>query len=417
MSDRGRGLRDWPLLRLSFLLREIDERAGAGGDSLPLLSVSIHRGVMPRSELTDRESRADDFALYKRVANGDVVINRMRAFEGGAGISPVDGMVSSDYAVLRTGPRLDARFFHHLIRSKWFVGEMTARLRGIGNVDAGNVRTPRINVADLRDIRIALPGLDEQKAIAHFLDHQVSRLDQLIDATIRELAVSEERLRASITSLIWGQRKVGHAVPARRVRLHAAVNPETRDHRRLRDDDQVTFLPLEAVWPRDQLDVSRVRSWAEVRTGFTRFLEGDVLLPKITPTFQAGRAAVARGLTGGIGAGTTELHILRPGQDLSPEFLAYVLNSTPFLQAGEAAMYGVAGQRRVPDEVVRDFRLPVPSLPEQREMVEELDLRSVHAKRVRALLERRASTLRERRQALISAAVTGELHGSGGVAA
>jgi type I restriction enzyme S subunit len=125
--------------------------------------------------MTDRESRADEFTAYKRVARRDVVINRMRAFEGGAGVSSVDGMVSADYAVLRTGRQLDPRFFHHLIRSEWFVGEMTARLRGIGSAELGNVRTPRINVEDLGDIVVTLPPIGEQRAIADYLDSETAR--------------------------------------------------------------------------------------------------------------------------------------------------------------------------------------------------------------------------------------------------
>jgi type I restriction enzyme S subunit len=81
-------------------------------------------------DITDLEARADDFLNYKRVEPGDLVINRMRAFEGGAGLSMHRGMVSSDYAVLRTTDVLDARFFHHLIRSRWFVGEMSRAFAG-----------------------------------------------------------------------------------------------------------------------------------------------------------------------------------------------------------------------------------------------------------------------------------------------
>lgn len=76
-----------PKIRLKYLFREIDQRVGIDAADLPLLSVSIHRGVIPRAEMTDWESRADEFSGYKRVARGDIVINRMSAFEGGAGIS------------------------------------------------------------------------------------------------------------------------------------------------------------------------------------------------------------------------------------------------------------------------------------------------------------------------------------------
>jgi len=358
--------------------------------------------------MTDRESRADDFAGYKRVARGDIVINRMRAFEGGAGISPRAGMVSSDYAVLRASERLSPEFFHYLIRSRWFVGEMTARLRGIGSADLGNVRTPRINVDDLGDIEVALPSVADQCSIADYLEHRLAEVAQVVDRTRRLDALIDERVRAAITaSIVEGPLSAG--APSRRIRRVAQVNPESKVFARLEADDLVTFLPLEAVWPGDRLDISRVRRWQEVASGFTRFVEGDVLVPKITPTFEAGRAVVARGLVGGMGVGSTELNVLRPGREIDADFLASVANSTPFLEGGRASMYGVAGQQRVADGFVRDFKFALPGLDVQKRLVTELRRRLLEASEMQDLHRRRTALLLERRDGLVACAVTGQI--------
>jgi type I restriction enzyme S subunit len=168
----------WRPTRAKHLFRVIDERAGSA--MLPLLAVSIHHGVVPRDRLTDDEPRADDLADYKRCEPGDVVLNRMRAFQGAIGVAPQPGIVSPDYVVLRLVPHADAQFFHHLFRSRWFVSKMAARLRGIGSLDQGNVRTPRINVEDFGEIELTLPPAAEQRAIAAFLDRETGRLDGLI---------------------------------------------------------------------------------------------------------------------------------------------------------------------------------------------------------------------------------------------
>jgi type I restriction enzyme S subunit len=146
------------------VIDEIDQRCGVGSAD-QLLSVSIHRGVVPRSEMTDDLPRSGDLGHYKVVKVGDVVLNRMRAFEGGVGVAPRSGIVSPDYAVLRCTPVLRPSFAELLFRSHWFIGEMTSRVRGIGSVALGTVRTPRINVDDLRDIRIPLPDLAEQRRV------------------------------------------------------------------------------------------------------------------------------------------------------------------------------------------------------------------------------------------------------------
>ncbi len=75
----------------------------------------------------------------------------------------------------------------------------------------------------------------------------------------------------------------------------ASVNPSTPDFDRLRPDTLVAFIPLEAV-SASGLDTSRRRPKEEVASGYTRFLEGDILVPKITPTFQSDRAVIAMGL-------------------------------------------------------------------------------------------------------------------------
>jgi type I restriction enzyme S subunit len=184
----------WRQIRAKYLYRVVDERAGH--ESLPLLAVSIHHGVVPRDSLTDDEPRADDLSGYKRCALGDVVINRMRAFQGAVGVAPQPGIVSPDYVVLRMVDGVDVRYFHHLFRSTWFVGEMTARLRGIGSSDQGNVRTPRINVDDFGEIRVSIPSLNEQREIARFLDQETARIDALIESRQRVIHLLDERRRS-----------------------------------------------------------------------------------------------------------------------------------------------------------------------------------------------------------------------------
>lgn len=157
-----------------------------------------------------------------------------------------------------------------------------------------------------------------------------------------------------------------------RLRHLAEVNPPTPEFDRLDEERLVTFLPLEAIWP-GALDTSRIRPKAEVGTGYTRFRTGDILIPKITPTFQANRMVIASGLVDGVGAGTTELHVVRPRPGVDPRYLYYTLASRPFLQEGEGSMFGVAGQKRVPDAFVRDFPVRLPTLRDQGAIADYLD--------------------------------------------
>lgn len=192
-----------------------------------------------------------------------------------------------------------------------------------------------------------------------------------------------------------------------RLRHVAEINPPTPAFERLPADGELTFLPMESVWPDDRLDISQRRAKSTVSTGYTRFQDGDVLVPKITPTFEASRSVLIGGLHNGVGAGTTELHVLRAGPQLDPRFLLYLVHTHTFLKLGKAEMYGVAGQQRVPDEFLRNLPVPLPSVIEQRRIAELLDTETARIDNVNRHREHSISTLRERFEAEIDRVTRG----------
>lgn len=196
--------------------------------------------------------------------------------------------------------------------------------------------------------------------------------------------------------------------PRARLRFVAQVGPAT-SVAHLREDEEVSFLPLKAIWPDSRYDCSRLRLAHEVLSGYTRFAEGDVLVPKITPTFEAGRSAIARGLRNGFGFGTTELHVLRPGPDLDHRFLWYRTLACDFIGKGTGAMVGVAGQRRVPVDFLKNFEFGLPPLDEQRRIADFLDQETAQIDALSSRKRRLLSLLGEKRAAVIRAAVAGHL--------
>ncbi|MDP5316636.1 restriction endonuclease subunit S [Streptomyces poriferorum] len=195
-----------------------------------------------------------------------------------------------------------------------------------------------------------------------------------------------------------------------RLRHVAQINPLTPAFDRLEDEDQLTFVPMESVWPDGRMDISRVRMKSTVATGYTRFQDGDVLVPKITPTFEAGRSVLIGGLLGGVGAGTTELHIVRPGHRIDPRFLLYTVNTHAFLRLGAAEMYGVAGQQRVPDSFLRDLPVRLPSIPEQRRVADFLDAETARIDKLIQLRKLQNARLNERASSALDHAFQNPAH-------
>ncbi len=393
------------------IVYEIDSRAGGKSDDLVLMSVSLSRGLIPRSELTDKEPRADDLSIYKRCWRGDVVLNRMSAYQGALGLAHMDGMVSPDYAVLRPHAGLDARFLTYLMKSNWFISEMTSRLRGIGSPGATSVRTPRVNIDDLRDISIALPPEEEQRRIADFLDDQVTRIDEVSQARKRQVDIAHERHLSEWDSSVRALNARERVVSLRRGLSTITDGPfgssltsahysdsGTRVVRlgnigrnTFRDDDQV-FIPNAYA---SQLSQHAVEP-------------GDLLIAGLGDSAHPlGRSAVAPTWLGpAIVKADCYRARLVPG--LEPEYVAWYL-SAPLTAAAIALLSRGSTRSRLNTDVVRDAPLVIPNQATQESTVREWRQSDDNLQNQKKLLEESVYLLEERKRALITAAVTGQL--------
>jgi type I restriction enzyme S subunit len=139
------------------------------------------------------------------------------------------------------------------------------------------------------------------------------------------------------------------------------------------DDQLVSFVPMPMIAAAYGIpNRHEVRPWREIKTGYTHFVEGDVGLAKITPCFENGKSTIFRGLTGGIGAGTTELHIVRPVLT-SADYILIFIKSSRYIATGIPLMTGTAGQKRVPSDYFTQSPFPLPPLAEQSRIVAKVD--------------------------------------------
>jgi type I restriction enzyme S subunit len=139
------------------------------------------------------------------------------------------------------------------------------------------------------------------------------------------------------------------------------------------DTLEASFVPMPLIAAEYGVaNQHEIRPWGDIKKGYTHFAEGDVGLAKITPCFENGKSAVFRNLTGGIGAGTTELHIVRP-LFVDQDFILLFLKSPHFVETGIPKMTGTAGQKRVPTEYFAHSPFPLPPLAEQHRIVAKVD--------------------------------------------
>ena len=133
------------------------------------------------------------------------------------------------------------------------------------------------------------------------------------------------------------------------------------------------FIPMEKISAGYKSDFTfDLVKWGNIKKGFTHFANGDVAFAKITPCFQNRKSAIFHGLPNGIGAGTTELKVLRPyGNTIGRWYLLYFLESPYFID--EATFKGTANQQRIVVGYLENKLFPLPPRKQQQRIVEKIE--------------------------------------------
>lgn len=173
-------------------------RKEEGNADLPMLSVSIHTGIsdgeLDENELGKRIKRSEDKSLYKRVHQGDLVFNMMRAWQGAIGTAKIDGMVSPAYIVAKPDNKIDPLYMNYYMRTNHMIRKMNNQSYGIMEF------RKRLYWNSFVNIRCNIPALSEQNKIAELL----SAIDTVIEKQ-KEMVVVWENRKKSIMQKLFSQ--------------------------------------------------------------------------------------------------------------------------------------------------------------------------------------------------------------------
>ncbi len=146
------------------------------------------------------------------------------------------------------------------------------------------------------------------------------------------------------------------------------LNPKNNNE----DDDMAAFIPMEMINAcyGSSYTYKEVK-WKSIKNGYTHFSDGDIAFAKITPCFQNRKSAVFENLPNGIGAGTTELKVLRPYVNtVNPYYLLFFLETPYFVE--EASFKGTANQQRIISGYLEGKLFPLPPKAEQDRIVKQV---------------------------------------------
>lgn len=390
------------------LMRSRDE---FGRPDLPLLTVVSALGVAVR-DLSEGRAPSEDLSAYRVVAPGDLVVNKLWARFGAYGVSPCAGIISPAYWVLDVDQsRVYPPYLHHLLRSAPYLAEIGRISRNLPP------NSYDLSWEQFRAVPVALPDLQEQRRIADFLNDQVALLDRALGLRHQQLTLSAERDVAVMADALSGGRQAvvstGTAwlpmiprswtlAPVRalyEVLLGKMLNPE-----RAGGSHPKPYLRNANVhW----FDVSHedlaVMSFEPGEQARFRVHPGDLLVCE-------GGAGVAEA---GVWRGEVDevyyqksLHRVRSTGHLPVEWLMYWLRVAKYAGQFESAG-NLATIPHLTGEQLRAYRIPVP--PPGQVPLPSLERQVREASDLRHLQRRSAGLLQERKQALVTAAVTGQL--------
>ncbi|MEK2157384.1 restriction endonuclease subunit S [Vibrio parahaemolyticus] len=398
-----------------------------GFEKEELLSVYRDHGVVPKSSRDDNNNKpSDDLSPYQLVCENNLVMNKMKAWQGSIAISEFRGIVSPAYFVYEPMKSADSLLFpkyvHYLLRHPIYITQYMSRSKGI------RVNQWDLDPEEFQRIELLLPQKDEQRKIINFLDHETAKIDTLIAKQEKLIELLKEKRQAVIS----------HAVTK-------GLNPQAP-----MKDSGVEWL---GIVP-EHWEISNLKYFASIQGGYAfnsnEFVDSGVQILRIgnvyqnrlalerqptfvndtlynqLPDFRVTKGDILMSLTGTLGkrdygfAVKVDLDghyllnqrvakITPTSQKIIPSFLLNVLWSESYLTQLYALPSGTKQANLSNSDVLRNIVAVPPSKEEQQEIALYVEEKLTKLDDLTKLATEAILLMKERKTALISAAVTGKI--------
>lgn len=406
----------WDLIAISrlFIRRKV-----MGHSEKELLSVYRDYGVIPKSSRDDNNNKpSEDLSPYQLVQPHDLVMNKMKAWQGSIAISDYEWIVSPAYFVYKPNEKLFGlaypKYIHYLLRNSIYITQYLSRSKGI-----------RVNQWDLdpdefKCIDLLLPSRPEQLRIFTFLDHETAKIDTQIEKQNQLIELLKEKRQAMISHAVtkglnpdvpmkdsgveWLGEVPKHWYISQIKYLSSFVgtggtpkNPEYF----VSNYGVNWFCPGDfdgSIFIKDS--IKKISNMAIVNGDSKIYPKGSIVVIGIGATL--GKVA----LTEDVFSCNQQINIITPNEIINPQYLTYsLLNQIEQMKhLSNASTIGIMNQ-----EKTKKIWIAYPLKNEQLEIVEFISKKTIEFESLLNRSYEQIQLLQERRTALISAAVTGKI--------
>lgn len=185
------------------------------------------------------------------------------------------------------------------------------------------------------------------------------------------------------------------------------INPKNK----LDDELEVAFIPMPFISDGfSNTHTFEVEKWKDIKKGYTHFQNGDIGVAKITPCFENRKSVIFNNLENGVGAGTTELYILRNNKILSlNKYIFWFVKTQGFIDKGTESFTGAVGQQRISREFIENTLIPLPPLTEQHRIVEKVEQLFALVDTIETHKEQLKSDVKQAKIQVLNYAIAGKL--------
>lgn len=409
----------WQVVRMKNIFQNVSEKNHPEAE---VLSLYRELGVLPKNSRDDNHNvTSEDTSSYKFVRKNDLVINKMKAWQGSLAISNYEGIVSPAYYVCHfKDEKVSTRYYHYLLRAKSYAQEFERLSTGmrIGQWDLG--------IDDFMSVPALVPPIDEQVGIAKFLDEKCPEIDKLIEEAQSSIGEYKQWKAAIIFELTTkgmnpsvemhnsGNRWIGEIPSHWRVAktLHCLSMAITDGPHATPElfDDGIPFISAEAVsCGNGRIDFSHMRGYISEEF-YNECCKKYV--PEVDDVYMIKSGAT----TGRVSIVDTEriftiwspLAVFRANRKrIMPKYLFYALQSDYYQKQVELGWtYGT--QQNIGMRTLETLKICLPPLDEQKMIVEYLDKKCGYIDDLIAEKEAVVDDLNLYKRSIIHEAVTGK---------